>query len=75
MKRFGYREIRAIANTVSSLLVSDNTIGIFVIVVAIVPVTIVMVALVAALTALAATLAAAAFSHIFLYKGYIKKMI
>jgi hypothetical protein len=74
MKRFGNREIRAIANTVSSLLVSDNTIGIFAIVVAIVPVTIVIVALVAALAALAA-LAAAAFSHIFLYKGDIKKMI
>jgi hypothetical protein len=73
MKRFGNREIRAIANTVSSLLVSDNTIGIFAIVVAIVPVAIVMITLVATLFTAATDTATFAFSHIFLYKGYIKK--
>jgi hypothetical protein len=73
MKGFGYREVGAIADTVGGLLIADYA-TIRVIAVAVVPVAIIMIALFATLftTAFADT-AAFAFSHIFLYKGYIKK--
>jgi hypothetical protein len=75
MKGFGYREVGAIADTVGGLLIADYA-TIRVIAVAVVPVAIIMIALDATLFATAfADTAAFAFSHIFLYKGYIKKMI
>jgi len=76
MKGFGYREVGAIADTVGGLLVADYaTIRVITFVVAVVPVAIIMIALFATLfTATADTATFAfAFSHIFLYKGYIKK--
>jgi hypothetical protein len=77
MKGFGYREVGAIADTVGGLLIADNaTIRVITFVVAVVPVAIIMIALDATLFATAtADTAAFAFSHIFLYKGYIKKLI
>jgi hypothetical protein len=77
MKGFGYREVGAIADTVGGLLIADYaTIRVITFVVAVVPVAIIMIALDATLFATAfADTAAFAFSHIFLYKGYIKKMI
>jgi hypothetical protein len=80
MKGFRYREVGAIADTVCGLLITYYaTIRVITVVVAVVPVAIIMIALVATLfataTATADTATFAAFSHIFLYKGYIKKMI
>jgi hypothetical protein len=78
MKGFGYREVGAIADTVCGLLITYYaTIRVITVVVAVVPVAIIMIALDATLftTATATDTAAFAFSHIFLYKGYIKKMI
>jgi hypothetical protein len=76
MKGFGYREVGAIADTVGGLLIADYaTIRIIAFVVAVVPVAIIMVALdaLAFITIFAVFATTAAFSHIFLYKGYIKK--
>jgi hypothetical protein len=67
MKGFRYREVRAIADTVGGLLISDYaTIRVIAFVIAIVPVAIIMVALdaLAFITIFAAFATAAAFSHI-----------
>jgi hypothetical protein len=67
MKSLGYREVRAIADTVCGLLIADyTTIRIFPFV-AIVPIAIIVVALailvILALIAILATTASTAFSH------------